>query len=552
MSDESKSARMEVEIDEAGISVYISVIAGTQGCSYSKVTLNKLLDDAGLIGMELITSAHKDIEGLLKENKEGKVKLGEKVDALVEVIVAPSLLSAKLRITSARGGKQAGVHEVVEVLHQQQIEMHRVNKKHVVGLILKAKKNLYGDVIESVIARGEPAKDGEDSRFELLIDEITHREPNKRTDGTLDYYDLGPITCVKEGEELMRKIPPVHAIEGTGVTGETLKAKPGRNINFKKCKGAVVSETDPNVLVASLQGQPILLDRGVEVDDVYEVNDVDLHTGHVDYDGSVVIKGNVISGMKVKASGDVQIYGLVENAMIESGGNVDIKLGAVGREDDETGNQMEIHCAGNLSANYLENIKGYVQGDVLIKSRVSNSVINAGHQVVVGNRRQEKSGIVGGKIVAGDLIRAEVLGSDGGTLTDLVVAYDTAGMSARKIALKKQVTDLNTKLMSVLGKTMSASKKKTEASAKKVEQLKLRSEEIKEQVSELISEQDELEQEAELLKSNVERGRVIAQKEIHGGVTIKIADQDVTVNSKYKQGMFVLDKGRLSFKAAID
>jgi len=552
MSDKDKSARMEVEIDEAGVSVYISVVAGRQGSSYSKVTLNELLSVADLTSMELITSAHKDIESLLKENKAGNIKIGERINSKIEVEVTPNLLSAKLKITSARGGRHADVHEVVAVLHSQSIEIHRVNKKHVVGLILKAKRNLFGDTIECVIAGGEPAIDGDDSHFKLLLDEITHREPNKRTDGTLDYYDLGPITSVDEGTELMRRIPFTHGVDGVGVTGEVLNAKNGRDIKFKKCKGASVSEMDDNLLIASVKGQPILLERGVEVDDVYQVENVDLHTGHVDYDGSVVIKGSVISGMRVKATGDIQIYGLVENALIESGGNVDIKLGAVGREDDEEGNKMEIRCAGNLSANYLENIQATVQGDVLIKSRISNSFINAGNQVVVGNSYQEKSGIVGGKIVAGRIIRGEVLGSEGGTVTDLIVTYDTAEMGVRKSDLKNQLKDLNTELMTVLGKTMSEAKKKTEASAKKVNQLKQQSEEIKMQVADVMLEQDGVEQEAELRQANAEQGRVIAQKEIHEGVTIRIVDKDVVVKSKYKQGMFVLDQGRMSFKASID
>jgi uncharacterized protein (DUF342 family) len=188
----------------------------------------------------------------------------------------------------------------------------------------------------------------------------------------LGYYDLGEIVSIDEGCHLMRKHPPTASKNGKNVTGHELSAITGKKLNFNKCKGAAVSPDDQDLLVSSIKGQPVITDRGVNIERVYSVKNVDLRTGHVEYDGSLVVKGDVVSGMKVKVSGDVQILGIVENACIEAGGNVDIKFGVVGHvQDKEAENCMQINCEGNLTAAYLENATINVQGDVLIKSRVN-------------------------------------------------------------------------------------------------------------------------------------------------------------------------------------
>jgi len=237
----------------------------------------------------------------------------------------------------------------------------------------------------------------------------------------------------------MKKTPPTPAINGSSVTGAELPAKLGKSLNFGKCKGAEPSLSDPDLLVSTLKGLAIFHDKGVTIESLYTVKNVDLHTGHIDYDGSIVVKGDVMSGMKIKVSGDVQVFGMVENASIEAGGNVDIKLGSIGHALDlNAENKAQIKCKGNLSAGYLENVLVDAQGDVLIKSRVSNCVVKAGSQLIVGNHKEVKSGIVGGSVVAGSIIRAEVLGSSGGTLTRAAIeCSDDVGEEMN--AIKKNI-----------------------------------------------------------------------------------------------------------------
>lgn len=417
MSEEQASTRLKVEIDEGGKNIYAVVLSDSEGCEYTEEWLEQQLIQKSCYGLVVTGIAHKEIADLLANNKPGKIRLGEKIDAKVEVIISHDMLSASLQITAAKGGNQAGTGEVINALTDKKIDLIRVNKKRIVGLVKKSRIIEPGEVVDVIIAKGVAPQHGKDTQFECLIDGVTERKPHKRTDGTLDYYDLGEILCVDEGSALMRKYPPEAAKPGLSVTGHELPARMGKKLNFKKSTGAGISSTDPDLLISSIKGQPVIADNGVGVDNLYTVKKIDLHTGHVDYDGSVVVKGDVASGMKIKVSGDVQVFGMVENATIDAGGNVDIKLGAVGHVNSPAAeNSMQINCKGNLTAAYLENVSANAGGDVLIKSIASNCEINAGYQVVVGNHRQEKSGVVGGHVTAGSIIRAEVLGSSASAL----------------------------------------------------------------------------------------------------------------------------------------
>ena len=50
---------------------------------------------------------------------------------------------------------------------------------------------------------------------------------------------------------------------------------------------------------------------------VYEVNgDVDYNIGNIDFVGTVVIRGNILTGFRVKASGDIRVTGGIEGAEV--------------------------------------------------------------------------------------------------------------------------------------------------------------------------------------------------------------------------------------------
>ncbi|BCG62650.1 MAG: hypothetical protein methR_P0296 [Methyloprofundus sp.] len=547
MNDSIVSERLKIETDDADKMVYASIITSKTSFEYSEQWLEQQLAQQGCVGLCINEATHKQLAELLNKKQAGKIKLGQKINAKVEAVLSSDIVSASLRITSAKGGMQAGTKAIVAALNDKEIDLDLVDKKIIVSLVRKSLNIAPGETIATVIARGEPPIHGKDTQFECLLDNITDRKPHKRDDGTLDYYDLGELICVAETTQLMKKCAPTSAKNGRSVTGHELPARIGKPLKFKKCKGAEISPTDPNLLIASIKGQPSITTNGVSVDSIYTVKNVDLHTGHIEYDGSVIVKGDVVSGMKIKVPGDVQIFGMVENAQIEASGNIDIKLGAIGHVATQKSDAlMKISCGGNLSAGYLENAVVDVQGDILIKSRISNCDVKANHQIIVGNHQQAKSGIVGGQVMAGSIIRAEVLGSSGDALTH--VGIECGSDILEKLAsIEHETVEHDKLLMTKLGKMVSLSKKHTEEAKQALHDLKNETEALKATIHALFLQKGEIESAIEQAST----GKVIVQKEAHPGVTIKIFDHEQNIKSRYGQGTFKLNNGVFAFETGL-
>jgi uncharacterized protein (DUF342 family) len=180
--------RVKIEVDESGVFVYAVVLSDVDECEYSEQWLETQLIQQGHCGLKFIETAHKEIAELLKENQSGKVKLGQKINATVAVIISHDLLSARLLIPSAQGGKPISTEEVVKALNEKEIDLNLVNKKRVVGLIRQSRIIDPGEVVEVVFVKGWAPINGQDTQFECLIDDFTDRRPSQRVDGTLPIF----------------------------------------------------------------------------------------------------------------------------------------------------------------------------------------------------------------------------------------------------------------------------------------------------------------------------------------------------------------------------
>ena len=195
-------------------------------------------------------------------------------------------------------------------------------------------------------------------------------------------------------------------------------------------KKAKLINDDKTEIYSDVTGHVTFINDKVFVSDVFEVPaDVDNSVGNIDYEGSVLIKGNVKSGFSVRATGDIIIEGVVENAFIESGGQVIVKHGIIGMH------KGIIRAATNVLAKYIENATvyagGYVEAEIIL-----NSDVSATGEV----RVQGKKGLInGGTIRAGHSIEAMYLGTEMGTFTTLEVGIEPE-KKQRYIDLGKEVS----------------------------------------------------------------------------------------------------------------
>ena len=177
----------------------------------------------------------------------------------------------------------------------------------------------------AVVAEGIYPIDGQPSRVKYLFESEKTRNPAFETDERVDLLDHTLLPMVEVGQVLA--IKEIHAIpgrDGETVTGETIKAKPAKEIPFRAGKGTVLLDRDTKI-VASCSGRPMLKNGTVSVLPFLVIpGDVCPETGNVYFNGDVHIKGSVMDNMKVVADGNITVLGSVLQAVLFAGGSVDI------------------------------------------------------------------------------------------------------------------------------------------------------------------------------------------------------------------------------------
>lgn len=165
------------------------------------------------------------------------------------------------------------------------------------------------DVGPVVVATGDPPQLPVHARVELYFpnDPLVRREAWE--DDRVDLLGLFQVPSVRPGELLAEKIPPQEGRPGRTVTGQEIPVPPARDLALHAGPGALVDESGLRVYAAR-GGRPCFSGGIVRVLPQYVVaGSVDANTGHVEFDGDVVVQGDVGESMRVAAAGKVTVSG---------------------------------------------------------------------------------------------------------------------------------------------------------------------------------------------------------------------------------------------------
>jgi uncharacterized protein (DUF342 family) len=217
-------------------------------------------------------------------------------------------------------------------------------------------------------------------------------------DGRVDYRELNLIESVEKGRILCSLLPPMPGKAGKTVTGQDIPALDGKPAVLPKGRNVEVSE-DGQSLYAVIDGQVCYAEGKVNVFSVYEVRgDVDTTTGNISFLGNVVVKGNVLSGFSIEASGNVEIWGVVEGATIEAGGDIILKRGMQGM------GKGYLKSGGDIIAKYIEYSTIEAKNEIKAEA-IMHSKIKCGNKLELSGK---KGLLVGGVAKVGKLISARL------------------------------------------------------------------------------------------------------------------------------------------------
>ncbi len=278
-----------------------------------------------------------------------------------------------------------------------------------------------------LIAKSQPPIHGKNGYLTYHVDLEKKGKPKIDDKGIVHYRELDLFENVKAGQLLISRKLATLGLAGKTIKGQEIKANPGKDVKFPKGKNIYVNEAETE-LYAELNGMIVYANNTISVSDVHTLRgNADLSTGNIDFDGSILIAGNVLPGMVIKASGNIEIGGVVESATIISGGDIVLRRGIQGL------NKGLVEAAGNVFAGYIERATIIADGSITANT-VAHSNLEAGNHIIL---KGKNSSIVGGRAMAAHTICAKTIGSIAEAATEVGV-----GMIPKKRNRLHQLYDL--------------------------------------------------------------------------------------------------------------
>ncbi|MCW3488720.1 DUF342 domain-containing protein [Dethiobacter alkaliphilus] len=141
-----------------------------------------------------------------------------------------------------------------------------------------------------------------------------------------DLQRKSEIPSVEAGQPIVTRIAGTPGTPGTDVLGNTVEPPPIPTLYLRALSGTELSE-DANTVVATITGRPRLERDGrmyrLQVQPSYtHPGDVTTSVGHLVFQGDVSVFGNVMEGTSISATGNIEILGSVNGAMLQAGQSI--------------------------------------------------------------------------------------------------------------------------------------------------------------------------------------------------------------------------------------
>ncbi|MSR17409.1 MAG: DUF342 domain-containing protein, partial [Methylococcaceae bacterium] len=387
---------------------------------------------------------------------EFEFEIGERRDAECNISFTDNKMNAYLKLTPNFGGKPVTLDDIQKILDDAEVSFGIVSIESIQEALKKGHFKYF------LVAQGIEPIPGVDTKFLSLIPLEPVRQPLVNSEGVVNYRELGNIMAVHKGDVLMQRSPSIDGKSGLNVLGEVIPPRDGLDILFSNDqRGIYVNPENHNQLLAAISGQPVIVPNGIIVSPILTLKNIDLSTGNIRFDGSIVVLGNVAAGMKVYALEDITIGGEVLDSQIECNGHltvegcvigncelagwggISIKGGLKGYKPKHgnaeykgpekrkkvvsfapSGERRTIYptrvvSRGSVHASFVEHFSIEAGIDIVIDRYSLNNYLTASNTIIVGSKKSSgsKSFIAGGITWAMIYVKAIAIGSTSGIKT---------------------------------------------------------------------------------------------------------------------------------------
>ncbi len=386
--------------------------------------------------------------------------------------------------------------------------------------------------VRTLIAHGTAPCHGEDGWIEYFFDTSSKPQPKQLENGRVDYRQIGLIQPVEKGSLLARIIPPKRGVPGITVRGKDIPARSGTAAAISAGMNTQFTGPDNTELRAVASGAVSMTRGMISVDQTFTLKgSVDFSSGNIDFPGDVIINGNVTAGFSVRATGRVEIRGIVEDATVEAEGDVLVKGGFEGS------GRGVIRSGGMVHVKFVENQTIEARGSIYVGEDALNANLHSqdgiflttGIGTVIGGRLRARSGIT-----------ANVLGNPQCTPTSVEIyqLQPDEALLAEKEALagekNRELHDIAALLHMLQQRKMSDPLHSQEIDVE-IGKLQQRLLQLKEELTPLT-------QAIQSLKAEVEKskhiGRIHVLSKVYPGVEIQIAGMKYSVTETFGKTVF--------------
>ncbi len=327
-------------------------------------------------------------------------------------------------------------------------------------------------------------------------------------DGSIDLRERSEFPSVAAEALLGESKPPVPGTPGTTVRGDELPVR--EPVTVELVAGDKVRATGEGAevqLFAEINGganvqtveSSTQLTHTVSVREIAQVSgNVDYETGNINFEGNVEVKGSVVSGFKVEATGDVVVMESVENgAEVHCEGNLTVKQGIQGEKTHVT-------AGGDIRARFIQEALVEAEGELIAESYIRAADVRSQTRVAV-EASGDSGGIFGGEVWALDEVVSNNVGAVG-TETTLIALGAVPKMFEEVDALRKEIQQAEASMAKLLGALGLSSLAAEEVKAL-VERNPRRAEAIEDKVAEATGFADTIETSKESVKALAEQIR---------------------------------------------
>jgi uncharacterized protein (DUF342 family) len=454
-------------------------------------------------------------------------------DSVVTVEISEQETKAFIKVSPpGTGGCDFSYEDYCEILTNNGV-VYGINEELLQSF---ADRPVYKEKI--CIATSKRPVDGMNSYLDYLFE----TEPgairlSEGADGKVNFKELNIIQNVMKDQALARLHNAEKGQPGYTVTGKLLPAHDGKDFPVTLGKNIRFAE-DGLTILADINGQAIVANGKINVESVYTVDgSVGLRTGNIVFLGNVIVTGNVEEGFSVKASGNIEVYGLADKSTLIAEGDIIVRQGIAGKKD-------EYVSAGRLLlAKFIENATVSSGSMVVVSDGILNSTIDAGKCIICQGKR---AAIIGGHLRAVEEISAKSLGSPSGNTETVCEVGTDPKKKSRLIALEEKKSELLNELddINLNVKTLNGIKQQRQGLPEDKEHYL---QELLESITRINDELKKINNDIDEINVFLQNlpmvGRVSASAKIHSGVVIIIRDTKLAINSDYKASTFILENG---------